>query len=208
MDADVSVREAYGSRAAEYAAALGSVDQLHADDRDRIGTWGRRLEGPVLDVGCGPGQWTDYLHHQGVDIRGIDPVRGFIAHARKQFPDVRYRTASLRTTDVETASLAGMLCWYSLIHIPPEDMARSLVHIHRLLRPGGEVLVGFFRSPRTEVFPHAVAPAYRWSVDHFTRELHGAGFNVCDIHRRTDPGVRPHASVRAAKPRLGRRVPR
>lgn len=123
MRSDVAVRDAYRARAAEYAAVLGAVDQMHPDDRDQISTWGRRIEGPVLDVGCGPGQWTDYLHHEGVDVRGIDPVREFIAHAREQFPNVRYRTASLSGTETETASLAGMLCWYSLIHIPPEDMA-------------------------------------------------------------------------------------
>lgn len=207
MRSDVAVRDAYGARAAEYVAVLGAVDQMQPDDRDQISTWGRRIEGPVLDVGCGPGQWTDYLHHEGVDVRGIDPVREFIAHAREQFPNVRYRTASLSRTETETASLAGMLCWYSLIHIPPEDMAESLTRIHRLLRPGGEILIGFFQNPRTEAFAHAVAPTYRWSVDHLTRELQGAGFNVCDIHRRTDPGVRPHASVRAAKSRLGHLVP-
>lgn len=114
MKVDVAVRDAYATRVAEYAAALGAVDQMHADDRDQISAWGRRLEGRVLDVGCGPGHWTDHLHHQGVDIQGIDPVPEFIAHARSHFPGVEFRTASLNSPGMEAASLTGILCWYSL----------------------------------------------------------------------------------------------
>ena len=201
MKVDVAVRDAYATRVAEYAAALGAVDQMHADDRDQISAWGRRLEGPALDVGCGPGHWTNYLRHQGVDIRGIDPVPEFTAYARSQFPGIEFQTASLGSPGVDAASLTGILCWYSLIHIRRRGMAEALAQINQLLCPGGELMVGFFRHSDTEVFDHAVAPAYRWSVDHLARELAAGGFTVCDIHRRTDPDVRPHACIRAVKSR-------
>lgn len=202
MEVDPEVQSAYGKRADVYAAALGAVDQMHPDDSDQIRIWGRRFVGPVLDIGCGPGHWTDFLHRTGADIRGVDPVPEFTAYARGEFPGVDFRTASLNSTGADQATLAGVLCWYSLIHIPPQQMGFSLTQIHRLLRPGGELLVGFFRHLRTDLFEHAITPAYRWSVDHFAGDLHAAGFTICDIHQRTDPDARPHASIRAIKPRL------
>lgn len=202
MEVDPEVQSAYGKRADEYAAVLGAVGQMHPDDSDQIRIWGRRISGPVLDIGCGPGHWSDFLHRAGADIRGIDPVPEFTAYARGQFPGVDFRTTSLSDPGAGTAALAGALCWYSLIHIPPQQMALSLTEIHSLLRPGGELLIGFFRHPHTEPFEHAIATAYRWSVDHFAAELHETGFTNCDIHQRTDPHARPHASIRAIKPHL------
>lgn len=136
MEVDPEVQSAYGKRADEYAAVLGAVDQMHPDDSDHIRIWGRRIVGPVLDIGCGPGHWTDFLHRAGADIRGVDPVPEFTAYARGEFPGVDFRTASLNSTGADTAALAGVLCWYSLIHIPPQQMGFSLTQIHRLLRPG------------------------------------------------------------------------
>ena len=41
-----------------------------------------RPEMRVLDLGCGPGQWSAYLHSLGAEVVGVDLVEEFIAHAR------------------------------------------------------------------------------------------------------------------------------
>jgi predicted methyltransferase len=41
------------------------------------------------------------------------------------------------------ASLAGLVAWFSLIHIPDDEIDTVLAHFHRVLRPGGVLLVGF-----------------------------------------------------------------
>ena len=87
---DALVRHAYAAHAAEYTRVLGAVDDMHQLDRRRIERWSGQLSGPVVDAGCGPGHWTDFLHQRGVEITGVDLVPEFIENARIRFPDVPY----------------------------------------------------------------------------------------------------------------------
>ncbi len=44
----------------------------------------RRLDGPVLDIGCGPGRIVEFLHHRGVPALGIDVGRKLVERARRR----------------------------------------------------------------------------------------------------------------------------
>ncbi len=194
---DSQVRQAYAVRASEYTAILGSIDGMHELDRNRIERWARQTSGRVLDAGCGPGHWTDFLHKLGVDVSGIDLVPEFIQSACIRFPDVSFQVASLRALNMADGSVNGVLAWYSLIHLPPAELPQVLAELARVLEPPGHLLVGFFEGEPTEPFDHAVAKAYYWSVDQMSSMLHDAGFEVIDVETRQDPGSRPHAAISA-----------
>lgn len=85
------VRAAYSAQAAEYVEVVGGIEHAAQQDRDRVLDWARGIDGPVADVGCGPGQWTHHLSCAGIDIEGIDPTGVFIAGARGRYPSARYR---------------------------------------------------------------------------------------------------------------------
>ena len=36
------------------------------------------LDGRVLDLGCGPGHWSAFLHARGADVTGVDQVPEFV----------------------------------------------------------------------------------------------------------------------------------
>jgi SAM-dependent methyltransferase len=194
---DSEVLSAYGARAAEYTSLLGSVEDMHELDRQRIAHWASDIHGPVLDAGCGPGHWADFLHQQGVDISGVDLVPEFIDTARLRFPQVPFRVASLHVLDVADGSLGGVLAWYSLIHLAPAELPRVLAELRRVLRPGGQLLVGFFEGEPGQELNHAVTRAYYWSIDRMSSMLQDAGFEVLDIETRHDRGSRPHAAIAA-----------
>lgn len=197
LTADDPVRAAYGASAAEYTELLGSVEDMRDLDRQHIDRWASRVTGPILDAGCGPGHWTDFLHRQGADISGVDLVAEFIDSARLRFPHVSFRVASLRTLDVADSSLGGVLAWYSLIHLPPAELPVVLTELHRVLKPRGQLLIGFFEGESGNPFDHAVTRAYYWSIDSMTRMLQDAGFDVLESETRHDPGSRPHAAITA-----------
>ncbi|MEE3920178.1 class I SAM-dependent methyltransferase [Micromonospora sp. BRA006-A] len=75
---------------------------------------------PVLEVGCGTGRVTAHLHWLGLDIGGADLSPGMVAVARRTYPDLRFEVGSLTELAVPDGSLAGLVSWYSVIHLPPE----------------------------------------------------------------------------------------
>lgn len=62
------VRAAYSSMSEQYIDLVGDGTQEHEADVDLVGRHLTGLAGPVLDLGCGPGQWTAYLHSVGADV--------------------------------------------------------------------------------------------------------------------------------------------
>ncbi|MDP9903270.1 class I SAM-dependent methyltransferase [Arthrobacter bambusae] len=193
-----SIRAAYGARAAEYTRILGSVEDMHELDRQRIRRWATSIDGHLLDAGCGPGHWTNFLYQHGVTLQGIDLVSEFVESARVRFPDVPFRVGSFHDLDVPDGSLQGVLAWYSLIHLPPDELPEVLREFARALAQGGQLLVGFFDGIPGEPFQHAVTTAYYSSIEQMGHLLREAGFYVLEVETRRDQGKRAHAAVTAA----------
>jgi ubiquinone/menaquinone biosynthesis C-methylase UbiE len=186
--------------AEQYIEAISSTHQVHADDLALIARHLSIRPGAVLDVGCGPGHLTAHLRSLEVDATGIDLVREFVDHARVAHPDGRYELASMHQLPVPDRSVAGILAWYSLIHLPPDDLDGVLAELRRAMAPAGTLVVGFFDGDRVVAFEHKVTTAYYWPVDAFAERLRQAGFT--EIERRQRPGVaqpghRPHAAIAA-----------
>jgi len=135
------------------------------------------LSGPVLDLGCGPGHWTAYLHSFGADVTGVDMVPEFIEHARATHSGPEFLLGLMNEPDVPEHSVAGILSWYSTIHMSPPELKQGLTEFRRLLRSSGVLVIGFFDSDdAVATFDHKVATAYRWPVDVFSEYLSEAGF--------------------------------
>jgi hypothetical protein len=79
--------------------------------------------------------------------------------------------------DAPAHSVAGVLAWYSTIHLPPAELDRVLATFRRLLPVSGKLVAGFFDSnDDVAPFDHAVITAYRWPADVFAERLAKAGF--------------------------------
>ncbi|MGC4853739.1 class I SAM-dependent DNA methyltransferase [Micromonospora sp. DT4] len=192
------VRQAYGAVADLYIELFGTREQVDPDDLALIARHLGVRSGPVLDLGCGPGHLTDHLHSLGVDATGIDVVPEFIAHARATHPGGSYRLGSLDDLDVADHSLAGILAWYSLIHLPPERLDGVLTTFRRALAPSGALVLGLFSGDHVDAFDHKVVTAYRWPVDEISERLTRAGFTELERLERPDGGVhRPHYAIAA-----------
>ena len=193
------VSDAYSRRAAEYTELFGSINAAHPLDRQLVANWAGGIDGQVVDAGCGPGQWTNFLSELGLPARGVDLVPEFIERARVAYPGIPFRVDSLSALDIETGTVGGVLSWYSLIHHEPSAIRIPLVEFSRVLRPRGALLIGFFEGPVVEKFDHAVIPAYRWPVSDLSEELIAVGFDVVETHIRTTTGQRPQAAIIARR---------
>jgi SAM-dependent methyltransferase len=100
-------------------------------------------DGRVVDVGCGPGFTTSHLSWLGVDVMGIDLSPEMVALARRQHRDVPFEVGDMTALDLDDRSVLGVLAFWSVIHVPDEAVPDVFAEFHRVLRPGGVVLVGF-----------------------------------------------------------------
>ena len=180
------MREAYSSLSQQYIGLSADGWADHEDDTALVRQHLTGLSGPVLDLGCGPGHWTAYLHSMGVDVTGVDMVPEFVAHARATYPGPEFRLGSMTELDLPEHSVAGILAWYSTIHLPPAELDGVLAGFRRLLDRSGVLVVGFFDSDDdVAAFDHKVITAYRWPVDTFSRHLARAGLTeVQRVQRR------------------------
>jgi SAM-dependent methyltransferase len=194
------VRRAYGALAGDYIELIDRTP-AHPDD---LGLIERHLSirpGAVLDVGCGPGHLTAHLRSLGVEAAGLDLVPEFIDHARATYPGGRYELASMQRLPVPDGSVAGILAWYSLIHLPPADLDSVLVELRRAMSPGGTLVVGLVGGDEIEAFDHTVTTAYYWPADAFSERLAQAGFTEVERQQRPgvpEPGRRPHTAIAAS----------
>ncbi|GAB3600599.1 class I SAM-dependent methyltransferase [Microbacterium tumbae] len=200
---DAAIAAAYDALSAEYIAVAGSIDQMEASDRSSIAAWRDATKGRLLDAGCGPGLWTQFLHDGHRDVVGVDLSEEFLAAAGERYPHLEFLCGSLRALPFESASFGGALAWYSLIHTPPEHMAAVCEELARVLVPGGSLLIGFFDGESRMTFSHAVAPGYFWDGEALGGILRSVGFDVVAQERRERiPGEasrRPHGSVTAIR---------
>lgn len=139
-------RDSYDRVAYRYAdLTRGALDRLRFE-RSALDLFARRIldagGGPVVDAGCGPGWVTGHLALQGLDITGVDVSTVFVDIARTNQPHLTFSVGSITDLPFEDEALAGLVCWYVLHHVPDDDLLDVFAELHRVLAPGGQLLVG------------------------------------------------------------------
>jgi SAM-dependent methyltransferase len=97
----------------------------------------------VADVGCGTGRLLPYLASRGLSPRGVDLSPKMIEVARRDNPGFAYEVADVRALPFADASLAGVVCWYSLIFLAPNARTPAFTELARVVRPGGYLMAAF-----------------------------------------------------------------
>ncbi len=171
--ADRDTIEVYNRLASEW------VDDRTVQDEDHV-AWvqANRADGPVVDIGCGPG-W----HLPAVEPAiGLDASSSMLALAEQRCPGTPKLLASAGDLPFSYASLGGALANRVYLHLRSTAVPMALADLHRALAPDAPAFVRVIGGEMGTDFRATGDFAGRlfsgWSQAAFTDLCHGAGLMI------------------------------
>ncbi|MGW5192305.1 class I SAM-dependent DNA methyltransferase [Kribbella sp. NPDC004138] len=137
------ISSSYDNVAVSYAELVVDGADWEAEAFDLLAKLVAGSGRPVLDAGCGPGRTSALLAERDLRVVGIDLSPGMIEVARRDHPDLDFRVGSMTALDLLDGSVAGIVAWWSIIHLPRDVVPQAFAEFHRVLAPGGVLLLGF-----------------------------------------------------------------
>jgi SAM-dependent methyltransferase len=91
----------------------------------------------VLELGCGAGIPMTAALADGRKVTGVDISATQVRMAREHVPSATFLQADMTALDFEPASFDAVVAFYSLTHVPRDEVPPLLSRIRGWLRPGG-----------------------------------------------------------------------
>jgi SAM-dependent methyltransferase len=113
----------------------GSVEAIRERQRHYVEDF--QGAAPVLDVGCGRGEFLSLLRDAGIEARGIDADADMVAYARGEGLEVTQDDVVQHLDALPDGSLGGIFMAQVVEHLPPAALVQSLLLAAAKLRPGG-----------------------------------------------------------------------
>ncbi|MGC0331014.1 SAM-dependent methyltransferase [Streptomyces sp. SAI-170] len=141
-----STSRSYDTVAERYATEIAGELTGKPLDRALLDTLAELAgDGPVLDIGCGPGHATSYLAARGARVTGLDlsPAMCGVARRTTALP---FAAADMTRLPIRSSSVPALLCLYAVIHLDAGQRPLAYAEFARVLSPGGHALLSFHTS--------------------------------------------------------------
>lgn len=122
-----------------YAAFENRFRGEPAELRGRLASYLALFEGlsPVVDLGCGRGEFLELLRERGIAARGVDGNARFVTECRARGLEVQHGDLLAFLGGVPDGGLGGVFAAQVAEHLPPRALMGLLAEAHRALRRGG-----------------------------------------------------------------------
>ena len=133
----------YGASAGRYFELVGGALSDEVETRADLELLARfvraaRATGDrALDAGCGTGRAGRLLADHGFDTVGVDIADGMVEIADREHPDLNFIVAQLDRLPFARSRFSTVVCWYSIITTPPDEIIGAFGELHRVLIDGG-----------------------------------------------------------------------
>lgn len=133
------VRKGYNTLSADYT----KIRKLSTRDRKYIDLLLERLPkgSRVLDLGCGGGTPSTKELARTYKVVGIDFAKNQIKLARKNIPNAKFHQMDMTKMTFEDEEFDAVFSLLAIIHVPRELKVQLYKDIHRILKPGGFLLI-------------------------------------------------------------------
>src|SRR5262249_6035429 len=99
---------------------------------------------PVVDLGCGRGEWLEILGAAGIEARGVDTNLIQLEQCRSRGLNVSEEDFLAHLQTLDDASAGAVTGFHIVEHVPLKTLVTLLNETLRVLRPGGVVI---FETP-------------------------------------------------------------
>jgi SAM-dependent methyltransferase len=96
---------------------------------------------PVVDLGCGRGEFLELLKEAGIAARGVEGNANVVRECREKGLDVVSGDLVDFLRTEKAGALGGVFAAQVAEHLPPPILQAMIAEAHRVLRPGGLLLL-------------------------------------------------------------------
>ncbi len=96
---------------------------------------------PVLDIGCGRGEWLQLLRDRGLEARGVDSNPTFAAQVRAKGLEVVEGDAIEYLSAAASDSVGAVTAFHIVEHLEINALLALVREAYRVVRPGGVVVL-------------------------------------------------------------------
>lgn len=98
-------------------------------------------DAPVLDLGCGRGEWLQLLHEAGQRAYGIDSNQAMVEHCQQLGLEALQTDVLAHLRSLPTESIRAISAMHLIEHLDFRTLLALLDECMRVLRPGGLLLL-------------------------------------------------------------------
>jgi O-antigen chain-terminating methyltransferase len=119
----------------------GSREWLKDKFNEYVPYFKTELKSPVVDLGCGRGEFLELLKEAGVPAKGIDSNHEMVKKCKELGLDVSQGDLLKFLLAQPENSLGGIFCSQVIEHLPPDILLRLLEGAYSRLKPGAPILL-------------------------------------------------------------------
>jgi len=141
---NLKTRKAYNLAAERYHELFHNEMNEKEYDRRLLDSFASRFhkDSWICDAGCGPsGHIGRYVFDKGIQVVGVDISDKCVELARHYNPKMRFERGDIGNLAFDDDSFDGIISYYSIIDTPKRYVGRIFREFHRVLKPGGNLLV-------------------------------------------------------------------
>jgi len=171
----------------------GTVEEIHQAQRvylpvlEAAGCIGDTA--PLLDIGCGRGEWLQLVTSQGLACQGVDINRVMVQQCQQQGLQANLANALDYLRTQADGSLGAVTGFHIIEHLPFEELFDLFAEALRVLVPGGLII---FETPNpenmmvaTHTFYHDPThrnPVTPTGIDFLARYIGFGGSEIMRLH--------------------------